>query len=290
MSGIPAPTNRRAPGVRPLNNWTADADPTIFDNVSRGYWEDSKWFNEVNGKLWICMGATIGEATWVEVNSAVFTAMSGVASSEDGDAFTYVDVILGDTIVRTDGTVLQVRFANINDGDGPYTFEVENSVAGPEPLLDENGQALLPWVLAENCRYSVVYSGELAAWQVLGAGAAVQVYSYASADQATELTAGVKVTLPVFPGSVLLQARGGVPTSSTDGGVSLDVKIDGVSAFTTVITIDEGEESSVDATVQPAIDPDMRDIPDNSTVTFEVIDAGVEAAGWVYVLYVRRKQ
>lgn len=50
-------------------NLSASADPTVNDDSGDGYGIGSFWFNTTASKIFICIDATVGAATWNEVGS-----------------------------------------------------------------------------------------------------------------------------------------------------------------------------------------------------------------------------
>lgn len=49
-----------------INNPNATVDPTVNDDVTKGYSAGSQWINTVDGKAFLCYSATQGAAVWVQ--------------------------------------------------------------------------------------------------------------------------------------------------------------------------------------------------------------------------------
>lgn len=52
------------------NNFNATVDPAATDDSSKGYSAGSVWINTSNGKSYLCAGAAVGAASWVQDNQS----------------------------------------------------------------------------------------------------------------------------------------------------------------------------------------------------------------------------
>lgn len=212
---------------------------------------------------------------------------TGRADSANGKDYTFVDQEYGTNIVRTNGTTLTVIFDDVNtDTAGPYTFEISGSAAGPESMLDQNGAALLPYQIAANSRYTVTYSTALSAWQVQGIAGIVDMLPFMMADQSTAISTGTKATITAPYTLVPLFFVGAVATASSSGAVTLNLKENGTTIFSTAPTIDANETSTLTAATPWVISD--RSIAQGSTVTFTIDGAGTGAKGAQWYLFARR--
>lgn len=48
----------------PINNDCATSNPTVTDDVLRGYDTGSTWYNLTNSSAWVCIKGTAGAAVW----------------------------------------------------------------------------------------------------------------------------------------------------------------------------------------------------------------------------------
>lgn len=114
----------------------------------------------------------------------------------------------------------------------------------------------------------------------------------ALSDEATAIAAGVRATIRA-PQAMVIDAAVSVPrisvnTASSSGGVTVDIKVNGVSIFATRPTIDAGEKSSVTAATPAVLAASTITVPDDAEITFEVTGAGTGARGLKATLYWRR--
>lgn len=80
----------------------------------------------------------------------------------------------------------------------------------------------------------------------------------------------------------LLAVRAFVLTPSSSGLVTIDVKVNGSSVFSTPLTIDATERSSLSA-VTPAM-LSLGTVPNDALITVDVLTAGTGAKGLVVTL------
>lgn len=99
----------------------------------------------------------------------------------------------------------------------------------------------------------------------------------ALSDEVTIITTGQKLQMRHFGGSVIQVIRASLNISSSAGAVTIDIKKNGVSIFTTKLTIDAGETTSKTAAV-PYVLADSN-LGDDDILTFHVDGAGAGAIG-----------
>lgn len=102
-------------------------------------------------------------------------------------------------------------------------------------------------------------------------------WGYALSDETTPLTTGTKVTDRAAAAMTLTQVNASLNAASTSGPVTIDVKDNGVSVFSTLLTIDQGSLTSVGAAV-PAVIANPN-IAYNDPLALSVTTAGVGATG-----------
>jgi len=100
-------------------------------------------------------------------------------------------------------------------------------------------------------------------------------------DEAT-VTTGDTVTFRSPDAFTITSVRASVQTVSSSGLIDVDVKKNGVTIFSTRVTIDSGEKTSVTA-VTPSV-LSVTTVADNDEITIEVIDDGTGATGLVVAI------
>lgn len=128
---------------------------------------------------------------------------------------------------------------------------------------------------------------------LLGSGnlALEEVIIVALSDETTDLTTGsIKVTIRVPYACKLTTKlpRASLNTASSSGIVTIDVKKNGVSIFSTGLTIDVNEKTSVTATTPCVLSSNPTTFADDDEITFGIAVAGTGAKGLKLTLYVER--
>lgn len=111
------------------------------------------------------------------------------------------------------------------------------------------------------------------------------VFIIACSDETTTLTAGTaKVTWRMpFGYSTIDKVKASLTTASSSGPVTVDVNCNGVSIFSTVLTIDEGEKTTFTSTTPAVISATLFNEDDEITVDIDA--AGTGATGLkVYII------
>lgn len=110
-------------------------------------------------------------------------------------------------------------------------------------------------------------------------------YPAAASDETTALTVGTgKLTFRMPFAFKLVEVRISVTTAPTGSGMTVDINEGGVSIFSTPLTIDAGEKTSVTAAT-PAVLSDTTLADDaEMTVDIDAIGATVAGAGLKVVL------
>ena len=98
----------------------------------------------------------------------------------------------------------------------------------------------------------------------------------AASDETTALTAGAaKVTFRMPYALALTSIRGSLSTAQTSGSIlTVDVNQDGVSLFSTLLTIDNGERTTITAATQPVVPPITLGIDGEITVDIDQVGDG----------------
>lgn len=111
----------------------------------------------------------------------------------------------------------------------------------------------------------------------------LETWEFALSDETTTITTGVKLTWRA-PGAITLTgARASAATPSSSGVLTIDVKETNTSIFSTKLTIDANEKTSVTAAT-PAVISDTS-IADDAEVKFIIDTSGTGAAGVKVKLY-----
>lgn len=203
----------------------------------------------------------------------------GDAESIDGQAFT-MDVSLTE---YTPGMVVYATFQDDQTVTSP-TLNI-NDLGAINCVNGESGSILAYRIL----------SGDVITFVLNDAGnafmatnlPALETFTAAPVPDIAPLTTGTKFTYPGFPGGRIIGTPvGAVATASSSGSVSLDIKENGVSIFSTIITIDQDETSSITATTPPVVSD--RVIANNATITCTCSGAGSGAYGGIWSFLFRR--
>jgi hypothetical protein len=182
--------------------------------------------------------------------------------------------------------------ATVNDNFAKV-FDIPFGIA--EHAGDETDiEAAFPAASYSNCllwvEHSVsgwaLYRSDGAVWALFSAGgggggiAPNTPITIAASDETTVLMTGTAVTTFRMPGPfAVTKVRASLTTASTSGEVEVDVKINGVSMFTTTLTIDQDEETSETAAVAAVLTADPVEIDDDDEITIDIVDAGTGAVG-----------
>jgi hypothetical protein len=111
-----------------------------------------------------------------------------------------------------------------------------------------------------------------------GGGPGVDFLTVALSDETTPLVAVNPSIVDRFPfPATLVSVRAGLTTASSSGPVTVDITQDGVSIFTTPLTIDEGDTTSVGATVPPVLASSA--LEDDGRIGYGIITPGAGATG-----------
>lgn len=103
-------------------------------------------------------------------------------------------------------------------------------------------------------------------------------YLVACSDESTPLVAGANVLSFRSPRAFTLSSvKASLRTASSSGSVTVDVNLAGVSIFSTIITIEQGETTSLDAATQPVLSTTA--IPADGLITIDIDSDGTNAAG-----------
>lgn len=110
----------------------------------------------------------------------------------------------------------------------------------------------------------------------------------ALSDEATAITTGTaKITFRAPYAMTLYQLpRASLSTASSSGNPAIDINVNGVSIFSTTLTIDANEKTSTTATTAAVLS--TTSIADDAEITMDVDTAGTGAKGLKVTLYYRR--
>ena len=107
-------------------------------------------------------------------------------------------------------------------------------------------------------------------------------FGFAASDEVTPLTVATEVATLRMPFAWVSidEVRASLTNPSTSGVVRVDVKVNGVSLFSTTLTIDANETTSLTAAAPFVLSPGNHGpFPDDSEVTVDVVAAGTDATG-----------
>ncbi len=114
-----------------------------------------------------------------------------------------------------------------------------------------------------------------------------ETFTVAVTDETTTITTGTaKITFRMPFAMTLTSVRASVNTVSSSGSVAVDVNEGGASIFSTTLTIDQSEKTSVTAATPAVIsDPNLAD---DAEITVDIDSAGTGAKGLKLVFIGRR--
>lgn len=102
----------------------------------------------------------------------------------------------------------------------------------------------------------------------------------AASDETSNLTTGTgRVTFRVPRGFTLTGVRTSVNTAPVGNTIIVDVNKNGVSVFTTRVSIDAGEKTSVTAATPAVLDAAQVSIADDDEITIDIDQVGSSTAG-----------
>lgn len=211
-------------------------------------------------------------------------------------AFGFVDVMIdGTTVNLTSAQFWEGQHLRIGVGSpapgGAVTINVPAEQRGLFTVLNECGQTITVQVSGQMATPPTVANGDMACFQSDGtnvrtaagasgsAPAAPFHYPVAVSDETTELTSGTgKVKFRWPAGFTLSSVRASLNAASDSGGiVQVDVKQNGVSIFSTELTIDALEKTSTTAAVAAVLS--TTSMVDDAEVSVDIVAAGSGAAG-----------
>jgi hypothetical protein len=113
-----------------------------------------------------------------------------------------------------------------------------------------------------------------------GSGSGLESLMIAGSATTGDLVAGTLVETYRTPYAFIVQdARISLTDAPTGSVVTVDFKVDGVSMFSTLLTIDATEKTSTTATIPAVLTTPSLVIPDDSEITIHVTTVGATLAG-----------
>jgi hypothetical protein len=133
-------------------------------------------------------------------------------------------------------------------------------------INDGTGDPLRTAFTKINANFSQLYS------------AAPDVLGIAVSDEITPLVAGTgKATFRIPYACTIIQIRGSLSIASTSGKPTINIKKEGLSILSTMLTFDENERTTTTASV-PLVISDSA-CADDAEITIDISSAGTGAAG-----------
>lgn len=116
----------------------------------------------------------------------------------------------------------------------------------------------------------------------------IQPFTVALSNETDDITTGTaKVTVRApFAMTLTSVPRASVSTASTSGKPTVDIKVEGSSILSTILSIDANEKTSVTAATPAALSTTA--VADDAEITFDVTVAGTGAKGLKVTLYFKR--
>ena len=124
--------------------------------------------------------------------------------------------------------------------------------------------------------------GDGSAWAEVylsGVSKLSEFLGWALSDETTTITTGLKLTDRMPYAFNVTGVKASLTTASSSGVVTLNVKKNGTSIFTTKVTIDANEETSVTAATPSVLTSNPLAFADDDEITFEIDTAGTGATG-----------
>lgn len=179
--------------------------------------------------------------------------------------FTIEDLVLG---------VREICFCTARAGD-VLTAERGQENTDAVEWLQSNNVVVQNRVTAETLEH-LQESGSAAA-------AVPIIIQMACSDLITALEAGVNKAYVRAPDAfTLTEVRASLLTESSSSPVRVDVSVNGASILYPVITIDQGEKTSLTAATPPVIEDGT--IADDDEITIDIVSAGTGAKGLIVTL------
>lgn len=129
----------------------------------------------------------------------------------------------------------------------------------------------------------------MASVDISGPGAETVIPLYfqvACSDMTTAITAANdKAYFRAPVAFTATEVRASLFTAQTAGSIfTVDIKINGITLLSTLITIDNNEKTSLTAATQPVIAAAMANIANDDIITFDVTQAGTSPAGLIVTI------
>jgi hypothetical protein len=209
---------------------------------------------------------TYGKA---QADSAVNAEVVGVVTIVDGDEFTFIShgIITSGVPAEVAGSVM---FLSPSTAGAMTTTEPSTvgQVSKPIMIILENGTK----ALVQNFRGIELISAPNYD--------NTQVLMIVIGDEMTNITGGTaKITFHMPYTFSLVKVKAGLSTASSSGNPTFDLNDDGVSVFSTTLSIDANETFSDTATTQAVLTSPTVVIDSGSVMTIDIDTAGTGAKG-----------
>lgn len=266
-----------ATGLRWVTNSATFAPPTTTkgDAIAHDGTTSVRFPVGTNGQVLSANSATATGWAWITPFSNPMTTK--------GDLIGFNGTIRTRVPVGTNGQVLTANSAATNGIEW-----VTPAAAFVNPLTTKGD--LMVHDGTTTIRQSVGTNGQtLVADSTAPAGVAwkapfVPIRWDVSRDLTSSITAGVSLGFYPSPRAFTLTGvRAEVLESSSSGVITIDIKLNGTSIFSTLLTIDTAETTSVTATIPAVLSTTA--IPDGGRLTADVVTGGTGAKGLVLTLF-----
>jgi hypothetical protein len=251
----------------------------VFREPREGYtvWvSDEDLHYTYDGAAWVAGAAGSAPSGSVTVRAATTANITIATALNNGDS-------LDGVTLATDDMVL-VKNQSSAAENGIYVVAASPARAEGFDTYNEHPGALISvqegtvnadtvWLCTSN--QGGTLNSTAIAFGRFGANEYIQV---ASSDEGTDITTGAaKVSFRMPFAMSLTSVRGSLSNASSAGIVTVDINESGSTIFSTELTIDQGEKTSLTADV-PAVISDAA-LADDAEITIDIVDAGTDAKG-----------
>jgi hypothetical protein len=183
------------------------------------------------------------------------------------------------------GEIFVITIEDLVQGTREIMFCTERNGDVLEVERGQEGTDAVEWFESSNVVVQHrVTAGTLEHLQeVQDAASSPVVIQMACSDLTTNLVAGVNRAYVRAPRAFsLTEVRASLLEASSSGPVRVDVSVNGASILYPLITIDQGEKTSMTAATPPVIEDD--EIEDDDEITIDIVSEGTTAKGLIVTL------